>query len=204
MKKIFVIIIIVFGILLLGFTKIFAPLLLMQSSYDLYNRFFDFAVKTRNPGICNFIFFGQLHGDYGTSASESRYFCKARYGGRLGDIDYCLKLDNSVKYKGTASQQYICFKEMLESVSNIEICDKLPTDTYPVNARYECYSKVAEKTKDAAICQQIPEQGYDRNFRGSRKNCLIAIGRKLSSSEVCRYLTETWVVNECKKAVEAQ
>lgn len=168
-----------------------------------YNYWLSRAAEERNPNLCNKVE-GLDAGDYEISKEEAVYFCKARYGGRIGDINYCLKLDNSVKYQGTATQQYACFAEMLESVGEINVCDKFPTDTYPVNVRYECYSKVAERTKDPTICQKLPEQGYDRNFKGSKKNCLIAVGKELGNSEVCRYLTESWVANECKKAVEGQ
>lgn len=168
-----------------------------------YNYWLSQAITKRNPRLCSEVE-GYDNGDYRDSKEIAVYFCKARYGGGIGDEDYCLNLENTVKYKGAATQQYVCFQEMLKNISDTNTCDKFPTNTYPVNSRYECYSAVAERNKDVNICKKIPEQGYDRNFRGSRKNCLIAVGKSLNDTLVCSYLTEKWVADECIQAVKGE
>lgn len=162
--------------------------------HQKYNYWLYKAAEERNPGLCNNV--EALGGGTWITKEETMDFCKARYGGRIGDIDYCLKLDRPFKY--------MCLEEMLENVDEINICDKFPTDLDPVNARYECYSKVAEKTRDITICQRIPEQGYNRHYRGSKENCLIAVGEKLNNSEVCQYLTGERSVGECVEKVEGR
>lgn len=165
-----------------------------------YNYWLAQAVEKKNPNICNNVE-GIDGGDYMTPKEEAIYFCKADYGGKLGDVGYCNKLDNSVKFKGAATQQYVCFSKIADNTNSLSICDKLPVGSYPVSARYECYSNVAEKNRDVSICKMLPEQGYDINFRGSRKNCLISLGKALRDPSVCFNLTESWVATECVTAL---
>lgn len=165
----------------------------------IYNYYLQQAVEKKDPSLCKNVK-GIDNGDYMTTKAIAVYFCTAEYGGKIGDVSFCQQLDKDVKYPGTASQQYVCYEQIALVATNLETCDELPTDTYPVNVKYECYSQVAERSSDVLICEKIPETG-DRNFRGSRKNCLIALGKGLRDPAVCRKLTEDWISTECVTSI---
>ena len=103
----------------------------------------------KNPDLCNQTPIYSAGSDVGNySKSKSISICKARYGGRILDIDYCSKLNKSDP-KGGASEYLMCLNEYTDSATTFVQCDKLPIVVVESNWDYQikegCYKTVTKK-----------------------------------------------------------
>jgi len=90
-----------------------------------YDSIVSKAANANDPSICDQINFGRDYGDYSTSASQSRYFCRADYAIATSDVDYCRSLDADVKYAGTISQRNACLRGLAIKLKVPKLCEEM-------------------------------------------------------------------------------
>lgn len=133
MRKLLVILLLVVGFIFIFF---YVKKLIFRNSYsiggiryeigyDKYNSVVKKAAKINEPSICNEINFGQDHGDYRTSAEESRYFCIADYAVEIGDVEFCETLDAEMKFVGAITQKNKCLRGLAIKLNDKSLCEKM-------------------------------------------------------------------------------
>lgn len=145
----------------------------------VYAYYLDLAVAQKDPGLCRNVK-GRDHGDYSDSRELTIYFCKAEYGGRIGDLQFCNSLDTFTKYQGTRSQRDSCLTTMMNTyVEDESLCEEFPADSKYASPSH-CFAAVAYKKADIAICEEIPEVPESKAFL--RKSCIERVQEKIEKN----------------------